>query len=61
MAQALIPFENTDIVGEVSNSETHGGEDVALYAIGPGSDRVGGVMEQSRIYGIIMDAFGQEN
>jgi alkaline phosphatase len=61
MAQALIPFERTDIAGEVSNSETHGGEDVALYAIGPGSDRVGGVMEQSRIYGIIMDAFGQED
>lgn len=58
MAQALIPFERTDIAGDVSNSETHGGEDVALYAIGPGSHRVGGVIEQNRIHGIMLDAFG---
>jgi len=31
------------------NSETHAGEDVALYATGPGSDRFGGVMEQDEI------------
>lgn len=31
-------------------SETHGGEDVAIYAHGPGAERVGGVVEQSVIY-----------
>jgi alkaline phosphatase len=58
MAQSLIPFERTGIDGTVSNSESHGGEDVALYAIGPGSEAVGGVIEQNRIFGIMMDAFG---
>ena len=57
IAQALIPFERIQIDGSVSESETHAGEDVALYAIGPGSDRVGGVIEQNRIYDIMMDAF----
>jgi alkaline phosphatase len=32
---------------------------VALYAIGPGSEAVGGVIEQNRIFGIIMNAIGQ--
>jgi alkaline phosphatase len=59
MAQSLIPFEWTNIDGTVSNSESHGGEDVALYAIGPGSEAVGGVIEQNRIFGIIMNAIGQ--
>jgi alkaline phosphatase len=58
MAQSLIPFERTDIAGDVSNSETHAGEDVPLYAIGPGSERVGGVIEQEKIFGIIMGAYG---
>lgn len=31
-------------------SETHGGEDVAIYARGPGARRIGGVVEQSVIY-----------
>ena len=34
-------------------SETHGGEDVAIYARGPGSERVGGVVEQSVIYYVL--------
>ena len=59
MAQSLIPFEWANIDGTVSNSESHGGEDVALYAIGPGSEAVGGVIEQNRIFGIIMNAIGQ--
>ena len=59
MAQSLIPFEWTNIDGTVSNSESHGGEDVALYAIGPGSEAVGGVIEQNRIFGIIMNAIGR--
>lgn len=46
--QALVPLP----------SETHGGEDVALYATGPGADTVRGVMEQSRIGLIIRKALG---
>lgn len=41
-------------------SETHGGEDVALYATGPGSDRARGVIEQNVVYDIIRKAFGWE-
>lgn len=41
--QALIPL----------GSETHSGEDVALYAQGPGADGVRGVIEQNLIYRII--------
>ena len=37
-------------------SETHGGEDVAIYAIGPGSDLVRGVMEQNVIFHVMMEA-----
>ncbi len=55
--QALVPtgsvFDNTHRL-----SETHGGEDVALYATGPGSERARGVIEQNRIYDILMQAFG---
>ncbi|MGB3739764.1 MAG: alkaline phosphatase [Pontixanthobacter sp.] len=46
--QALIP----------TGSETHGGEDVVLYAAGPGSDQVRGVIEQNRIHAIMMRALG---
>lgn len=48
--QALIPL----------GAETHGGEDVALFAEGPGSDGVKGVIEQNLIYHIIRRAFGWE-
>ena len=41
-------------------SETHGGEDVALYAQGPGADEVRGVIEQNLIYSYIRKAFGWE-
>ena len=41
-------------------SETHGGEDVALYAQGPGAGQVRGVIEQNRIYDFIRRAFGWE-
>ena len=56
MAQSLIPIERTEIDGSVSESETHAGEDVPLYGIGPGSERVAGVIEQDRIFDIMMDA-----
>ena len=46
--QALIP----------TGSETHGGEDVVLYAAGPGSQHVRGVIEQNRIHTIMMQALG---
>lgn len=41
-----------------TGSETHGGEDVALYGHGPGSERVRGVIEQNVIYDIIVKALG---
>lgn len=46
--QALVPLP----------SETHGGEDVALYASGPGSQEVRGVLEQSRVGQIVKRALG---
>lgn len=48
--QSLVPL----------GSETHGGEDVALYATGPGSQDVHGVLEQNRIGGIVRRALGLE-
>ncbi len=39
-------------------SETHAGEDVALFATGPGADRARGVIEQNVIYAIIRKALG---
>lgn len=46
--QSLIPLP----------SETHGGEDVALFATGPGSDQVHGVIEQNLIATYIRSALG---
>jgi alkaline phosphatase len=40
--------------------ETHGGEDVALFATGPGASRARGVIEQNVIYSIIRKALGWE-
>ena len=40
------------------SSETHGGEDVAIYARGPGSALVGGVVEQNVIYYVLREALG---
>ncbi|MBD2843010.1 alkaline phosphatase [Erythrobacter rubeus] len=41
-----------------TGSETHAGEDVALYATGPGAEGARGVIEQNVIYDIIRRAFG---
>ena len=41
-----------------TGAETHAGEDVALFATGPGADRARGVIEQNLIYTIIRKAFG---
>ncbi len=38
------------------SSETHGGEDVAAYATGPGADLVRGVMEQNLLYDVMRRA-----
>ncbi len=58
VTQSLVPVFNTEADGTIVYSETHGGEDVALYAIGPGSDAARGVIEQNRIYNIMMGALG---
>ena len=34
-------------------SETHGGDDVAIFATGPGSELVSGVMEQNEIFHVM--------
>jgi alkaline phosphatase len=39
-------------------SETHGGEDVALYGTGPGSALVSGTLEQNSIFHIMVSALG---
>lgn len=39
-------------------SETHGGEDVAIYATGPGAHLVRGVMEQNAIFHVMREAYG---
>ena len=41
-------------------SETHAGEDVPLYATGPGAEKVRGVMEQNEIYNVMASALGWE-
>lgn len=46
--QALIP----------TGGETHGGQDVPVYASGPNAHLVSGVMEQNVIYHIMADALG---
>ena len=41
-----------------TDSESHGGEDVALFADGPRADLVRGVMEQNLIFHIMVEALG---
>lgn len=48
LQQALVPL----------GSETHAGEDVAIYATGPKSSLVHGSMEQNWIYHVMKEAFG---
>ncbi len=55
--QALVPTGNVFGTG-ATLLETHGGEDVALYATGPGADAVHGVLEQNRLFNIMVDALG---
>ena len=37
-------------------AESHGGEDVGIWAIGPGSDAFRGTLEQNAIYHVIVQA-----
>jgi alkaline phosphatase len=39
--------------GLPADDETHGGEDVAVYARGPGAEGIHGVMEQNEIFHVI--------
>lgn len=48
LQQALVP----------KDAGVHGGEDVAVYARGPGAIGVHGVMEQNRIFHVIVEAAG---
>ncbi len=41
-----------------TDGESHGGEDVALYATGPRAHLVGGVMEQNVVFHVIAEALG---
>lgn len=40
------------------SSETHSGEDVAIYAIGPGADRVRGTVKNTHIFHVMKEALG---
>ena len=56
--QSLVPTGFAMPDGSQRYIETHAGEDVALYGVGPGSQRVRGVLEQNRVFDIIVAAFG---
>ena len=58
LSQSLVKVVHVDIAGVTDHGETHGGEDVALYATGVGADRVSRVIEQNRIFDIMMSAYG---
>ena len=49
-------FHQQSLVG--LRAETHGGEDVALFARGPGEDLVRGVINQNEIYHVMRRALG---
>jgi len=44
--EALVPL----------HADTHGGEDVAVYATGPGAAAAGGVQEQNRLFHVLLQA-----
>jgi alkaline phosphatase len=58
IAQSLVSQKRVSIEGYEYGDETHGGEDVALYAIGNGSQCVRGVIEQNLIFDIMTGALG---
>ena len=40
------------------SSETHSGEDVAIYAVGPGSELVRGTVKNTHIFQVMKRALG---
>lgn len=56
--QSMLSIPYTEIYGEITYEETHGGEDVALYAVGAGAENVAGVIEQDVVFDIMMRAWG---
>lgn len=56
--QSVVPTFVEISPGKRLNVETHAGEDVALYAVGPQAHLVGGVIEQHVIFHLIAHAFG---
>lgn len=56
MQQAAIPTGDEAPGGSIT--ETHGGEDVALFATGAGADGAHGVIEQNKVFDIMLRAFG---
>lgn len=59
--QAAIPTGYHSATKGAKGSETHAGEDVALFAIGAKSHLVGGVMEQHVIFHMIRHALGWDS
>nr|WP_256360874.1 alkaline phosphatase [Methylomonas koyamae] len=58
---SAVDTENPNYMQEASvpmGSETHAGEDVAIYADGPGAYLVRGTLEQNAIYHIMAEALG---
>ncbi len=60
LSRLLPPTDKNYLANKLhgTDSESHGGEDVALFADGPRSDLVGGVIEQNVIFHIIAEALG---
>jgi alkaline phosphatase len=56
--QSMVSIPYNEIDGTITYDETHGGEDVALYAIGAGSGNVSGVIEQDVVFDIMLKAWG---
>jgi alkaline phosphatase len=52
---AVLRFGN---LPAMMNADVHSGEDVVLTAIGPGSDRVRGQMENTEVFRIMVEALG---
>jgi alkaline phosphatase len=40
------------------NADVHSGEDVILTAVGPGSDRVRGQMDNTEVFRVMAEALG---
>jgi alkaline phosphatase len=57
-APDLVMSSTFHVDREVSFSANRVGEDVALYGIGVGAERVRGVIEQNRVFDIMMAAYG---